>query len=108
IERYADAGIDHRDIQRHFTAALPAGPRDDLDAASEGEFDGIAEQIDHDLAHSRRVDKQLHSLQYRVDFGIERQVFLLRGDAEGVNGLPQQAAEIAIDGFELEQAALDA
>ncbi len=56
--RHADAGVADRNLQALFVVVQgPAGEMD-ADAADRGEFDGIADQVDQDLAQAAGVADQ--------------------------------------------------
>ena len=93
-----DAGVLHGDVQLDALLGLLA--RDaDVDAALFGEFQGVADQVDNDLAQAQRI-----ALQYirdcLVDFQRQGQVFFAGSGLEGFDDIPEGASQGEVLCFE--------
>jgi hypothetical protein len=51
--RHADAGVAHGEVQHHFVLGARQAVESELDLALLGELDGVAAQVEHDLARRR-------------------------------------------------------
>jgi hypothetical protein len=106
LHGYADSRIHHRHVQRHFAASLRL--RQDLhhDLAAHRELDGIADQVDQDLAQTRGVAQQ--GVRHIVgDMAGELEPFLAGPEAEGLHRVVQRVAQAELDRFEVQLARLD-
>ena len=110
VQRDADAGVGHRQPQRHLVAVARAQLGAEHDHAAVGELQRVAEQVDEHLLDAQRVAAQARR-QRRVDRGIDADRLVLaqrRGQAQHARGERRQVQrQVGLDlqpaGFEARQ-----
>ena len=101
-----DAGVAHGERHARASAAERHGPGVHPDAAALGELERVAEQIEQDLAHARRIADQ-HVVGTGIDLGIEREPLGGGLRLERAHDAVDQAGQRERGGLQLEAPGLD-
>ncbi len=103
VGRDSNPGILDGEMQAHGIGGFTFLLHRDEDLSAFGELDGVAHQIDNDLADSPRVAHQRlgHVGLHLVD---EFQPFLMRAVAQRLHGFPQTLSHLEGDRFHIQLA----
>ncbi len=102
----ADAGVHHAKAELDVAVDWFGGPNFEGDLAFFREFEGVAEEIDENLAEADGIANQFIRNGGR-HIGDEFQRFLRGADAEGLDDISDQLAEAKVNIFELHETGLD-
>src|SRR5271165_2525598 len=107
LRRHADAGIGHREPHpREPAAARRTHPDLDGNAALVGEFDGIADEVEEDLAQPGRIAAK-PGPGGRLDQDTKFDAFLVRFRPEKADCGFDRIDEVEVDRLELDLASLE-